>query len=214
MTRIQAQVVRDRRARRVDDLDSETLRSVQYFLAARADRRGLGHDFFAAWERFYLACDPLIRNFARRRSDLVYNHEDRVQDIWRIIVIHLDRYDPRRGLFSAWLRCVVRHGLNDQDRSHRIHCRLVDELERQLPSREADPAHVFESGGSRRRVELVVDELRSIVSETNYRIVHDHWVEGMSFAEIALTLGFTAKQVRDRHHRALEKLRELLWNRE
>jgi DNA-directed RNA polymerase specialized sigma24 family protein len=34
-------------------------------------------------------------------------------------------------------------------------------------------------------------------------------VEGRSFAEIAASLGIPAKRVRDRHHRAIEKLRRL-----
>jgi len=214
MTRIQSKAVQNRPARRVDDLDHETLRSVQSYLVARAERREIGPDLLAAWKRFYAACDPLICYCAQRRSDQVYDHEDRVQDIWCVIFSDLDRYDSQRGLFPAWLSSVIRQELDEQDRSHRRLRQLVSEVEQQLPSREADPARVCESGESRQRVELVIDELRSHVSETNYRIAHDHWVGGRSFAEIAMTLGLTVKPVRDRHHRAMEKLRELLRIRE
>ena len=39
------------------------------------------------------------------------------------------------------------------------------------------------------------------ISQTNYRILYDHGIEGKTFAEIAETLGLTTKQVRDRHSR-------------
>jgi RNA polymerase sigma factor (sigma-70 family) len=214
MTRIQARAAQDRPARRVDDLDHETLRSVQSYFVARAERRELGPEFVAAWERFYAACDPLIHKLAQSRSDQVYNREDRVQDIWCVIVSHLDHYDSQRGLFPTWLGRVIRQELDEQDRSHRRLRRLVSEVEQELPGREEDPAHVHESRESSQRVELVIDELRSHVSETNYWIVHDHWVKEKSFEGIAMTLGFTVKQVRDRHHRAMEKLRDLMGTRE
>jgi RNA polymerase sigma factor (sigma-70 family) len=194
----------------VDDLDPETLRLVQSFLDPQADRRGLGLRAFEAWGRFYAACDPLIRRLARRRSGRVFDHEDRVQEIWRIIVAHLGHFDPHRGPFPGWLKSVVRHVLDDQDRSHHPLQRLVIGVEQQLPGREADPADLYESARSRRRVERAIKELRGHVSETSYRIVHDHWVAGRTFAELAVTLGFTVKRVRDRHRRAMGKLRELL----
>jgi len=53
-------------------------------------------------------------------------------------------------------------------------------------------------------------ELRTHLSAVNYRIIHDHWLEGKSFSEIALTLDLKDRQVRDRHHRAILELREIL----
>jgi RNA polymerase sigma factor (sigma-70 family) len=210
MARIAARTNEDRALPRIDDLDAETLRLVRFFLAASEDRRRSEPRLGEAWARFYAACDPLIRWQARHRCGRVFEQEDRVQEVWQVIVARLSQYDPERGPFLGWLTRVVRHVLDDQDRSHHRLRQLVVERERQLPGREGDPADLYELGQSRQEVASAMKELRARVSETNYRIIREHWLVGRTFEEIALSLGLTVKQVRDPHHRAMEKLRELL----
>ena len=86
---------------------------------------------------------------------------------------------------------------------------LDDESEQRIASREADPAIVLDTVHPQRRVRSTIEELRSTVSQTNHRILYDHWIRGKSFAEIAEPLGLTAKQARDRHARVVGKLRKL-----
>ncbi len=53
-------------------------------------------------------------------------------------------------------------------------------------------------------------KLRPDVSEVNYTILFEHWFKGRKFSEIAVDLGLSGKQVRDRHRRMIAKLRNLL----
>jgi DNA-directed RNA polymerase sigma subunit (sigma70/sigma32) len=47
------------------------------------------------------------------------------------------------------------------------------------------------------------------VPETNYRILHDHWINGATFADIASTTGLPIERIRERHKRAMRKLRRI-----
>jgi hypothetical protein len=103
---------------RLDELDAEALRSVCAFLVARAERRAPDRREIDAWERFFAACDPLIRALARERSPSdVSDLDDRVQEVWRSLVVHFGQYDPRRGPLRDWLMVVIRNELARQRRT-------------------------------------------------------------------------------------------------
>jgi RNA polymerase sigma-70 factor (ECF subfamily) len=163
-----------------------------------------------AWDRFFLAYDPFIRKLAFLRSPRIDDRLDRVQEIWCVVIVHFGQYDPERAPLRSWLTAVVRHVLADQDRyCHPLRC-MRPHTEDQIVSPDPDPASVCEFSQARERVVVAMAELRRRVSEVNYQIMHDHWFEESSFAQIAVKLGFTVKQVRDRHQRAMAKLRDLL----
>jgi RNA polymerase sigma factor (sigma-70 family) len=192
------------------EFDAETVRSVQAFLTARANRLVDEPRLLEAWDRFYSECDPVIQRAARDRLAQFEDAQDRAQEIWRVVVAHLDEYDAKRGPFRAWLRVVVEHALADQHRSRRVILRLHPAIGAAISGVHADPGAVCELSQSRERVHAALAKLRTRVSDEDYRIVHDHWFEGKSFPEIATDLGLTVKRVRDHHRRALGKLRKLL----
>ncbi len=186
------------------DLDPETLESVRAHLDARARR--CEHQevrLTEAWDRFYAACDPLIRRLARRRVGRSSDTDDRVQEVWGRIIGHFNQYDPRRGPFPNWLAICIRNALTDQDRTHHPLGHLDRESEQRLPGRELDPKIAYERIQEQRRVRAAIEILATAISNTNYRIVHARLIEGKTFAEIAPAVGLSMKQVRDRHHRTL-----------
>jgi len=195
---------------RIDDLDPETLRLVQAYLKPGVDRSALEPRYSAAWGRFEPACKRLIGKLAWARAGQACDHEDWAQEIWRAVFTGIRRFDPERGPFSRWLGGVALGVFHKQKRSYHRLWHLADETERELPGREPDPAASYDLDHSQQWIESAMERLRPHVSKANFRIVHDHWVEGKSFKQIALSVGLTVKQVRDRHHRMLGKLRELL----
>jgi RNA polymerase sigma factor (sigma-70 family) len=212
MARPSAQTDLEGPSPRIDDLDPKTLRFVQAYLAPGVDRSALGPRYRAAWERFEACCVRLIGKLVWIRAGQAFDHEDWAQEIWIAVVTDIGHYDPERGPFSRWLAGVARHVLDEQKRSCHPMCHLQDEMERELPGREPDPATSYDLDHSQQGIESTIEPLRPHVSEANFRILHDHWVEGKSFEQIALSLGLTVKQVRDHHHRMLGKLRELRIN--
>jgi hypothetical protein len=73
-----------------------------------------------------------------------------------------------------------------------------------------NPTIIFDAVKWQCRDRSLIEELRATLSQTNYRILHDRWIGGKSFAEIGQTRGSNAKQARKGHARKVDKLRELL----
>jgi RNA polymerase sigma factor (sigma-70 family) len=105
---------------------------------------------------------------------------------------------------------VVRNALTDQDRATHALGRLDDEHERRVPSRETEPPIACEQAELRTAVESALEAARSRTSETTFRILHDHYVGGKPYKEIAAELGLSDKQVRDHYSRTLDILRAVL----
>ena len=195
-------------------LDLETLRLVQSFLDTLLDGCAVERHVEQAWDLFYEACAPLIHKLAHHGSARPSNDdEDRAQEVWLCLLVHLSQYDPERGAFTVWLGSVVRNALVTQDRNDRAICHLDIMHERRLPSREVEAATHYDQCQTRRDIESATAELRSKIPEITYRIVYAHCFEEKSFAEIAASLGLPVKQVRDRHYRAIARFRRLLARR-
>ena len=209
-----AQSDRNRPAERVDLLDPKTLDRVVCYLVARSEHRATELSYESAWDHFYEACAPLFRKLARLHCNRSWDVDDRVQDLWRVIVERLTCFDPEHGTFPSWLSTVARNTMTDQDRASHALGHLDDELERRLPSRETEPPTACEQAEVRTAIESAIEAVRSRTSETTYRIIHDHWVEGKAYKKIAADLGLPVKQVRDRHHRAVGILRAILVRRQ
>jgi RNA polymerase sigma factor (sigma-70 family) len=211
MGRAHSARVRDCRDARVDRLDPETLRRVVCYLISRSMHQAANAGCERAWQHFYRPCDPLFRKLAHQRCRGCWDVDDRVQDLWRIMIERVRHYNPDRCLFPSWLATVLRNALSDQDRANHPLGRLDGEVARQLPSREAEPSIACEQAEMRAMVEAAAEGIRSSIPDTTYRIIHAHWVDGKPYAGIAAEPGLSVKQVRDRHHRAVGKLRTCLF---
>jgi RNA polymerase sigma factor (sigma-70 family) len=192
------------------ELDAETLRLVQTFLIARVNQQAYEPRLIDVWERFYLACDPMIRRVTSGGTPQIDDRNDRAQEIWRVVIARLGRYDASRGPFRAWLRAVIRHALIDQQRSYQQLLSMDPAIGAEISGADHDPACLCEIEDRREQVHVAMAKLRDRVSDMSYQIVYDRWFAGRSFEDIAASLGLSVKQVRDRHHRALHRLRDLL----
>jgi RNA polymerase sigma factor (sigma-70 family) len=194
----------------MEELDPGALQEVQAYLDARAARRAPEPAWVLAWDRFFATYDPLIRRLVSRRARRIGDRDDQVQEIWTVVVARLCRYDRQRGPFCRWLRAVGGHVLDDCQRAERRSDQLDVERAQRLLSREGDPASACES---HQVVDALIQALHSCVSEGNFQIAYRHLLAGESYEAIAATIGLTVGQVRDRHRRAMRKLRGLLLKR-
>jgi RNA polymerase sigma-70 factor (ECF subfamily) len=194
-------------------LDPELLQETQAYLQCRFRRQAHADVSIKSWERFYGICDSLIRCYARAfnvpRADL----KDLVQEVWTELLKSLRyfSYDRERGRFSSWLYRVVQSKAIDLLRRRTRHPTVTITLQsqRQLESREEDPAMACERSGQREHVQRVLREMRHQVSPRNYCLFHLRWIEGRSMREIGTMLGLTPEQVRFRQHRLKRKFRVL-----
>ncbi len=199
-----------------DEIDSDTLLLVQAYLLARTERREPDHESTAAWEKFYAAYDPFIRRLAGAHSWPSTDFEDRVQEIWRVVLKQLPqlRFAPERGQLSGWLATVARHVLTYLRRQAARHPlgHFSSGVEDRILAREPEPASC-EFDQMRQCLHCALSELGPLVSEAGYQVLILRWIEGKRIAEIATALGLTPKQVRDQHRRTIIKLRMLLVKR-
>lgn len=118
-------------------------------------------------------------------------------------VLKISRFDASRGTFSSWIRGFVRHEVLDQVRKG-VSTRSVS-----LEWIPADQTVALEPG----EVEEKVADVRaamSDLSESDQLILLLRTVEGYDYAAIARELEVDEAACRQRHRRALHRLRERL----
>lgn len=103
--------------------------------------------------------------------------------------------------FKPWLYAIAMNALRDHHRRHRRE-RLTDDGD--VPEESIEPAQ--RDLGLEREVRTALAQL----PEAQREAVVLHRFEGLSFAEIAQTVGLSESAVKVRAHRGYERLRELL----
>jgi RNA polymerase sigma factor (sigma-70 family) len=201
-------------AGRTVETDEVLLEQLRLYLDCRRRHCDPGPLLNAAWEQFYQEKSPHLLRLARAHARPGTDPEDDVQAIWQALLTRLPQpqFDPHRGSIHAWLDMLARHILIDRKRRDQVHTmpHLDTREADQIPGTDPEPALFGEVHQVQELMHRALSVLQSRVSEMNYQILHQHWIEGRSFAAIAQDLGLTPKQVRDRKDRMLRRLRSLL----
>ena len=159
--------------------------------------------------------DEVVRDHSARVYRLAYrltgdkhDAEDLTQEVFVRVFRSLSSYTP--GTFEGWLHRITTNLFLDQvRRKARIRFdALPDDAER-LPSRDRGPAQVYDDTHFDHDVQTALDALppdfRAAV------VLCD--LEGLSYDEIAATLGIKIGTVRSRIHRGRSQLRAALAHR-
>ncbi len=137
--------------------------------------------------------------------------EEVVQDAFVYLFRNLQRYDPGRGSFWAWLRVVLVSRCRNKRRCQRLHLVSLEVLEaagHTLAGTElaSDPADVLEMQGTRR---AVWEALQQVSPGARDALILRYY-EGLSYAEVAATLGCSPDAARARVAHGKAQLRHLL----
>ena len=193
------------------DGDLDLCKQLQAYLMCRSRNVDPPPTLAEAWDRFYDFYTPRILRFLSRSGLPEADREDCLQDVWGEIVVHLANlpYDPRRGRLSTWLITVARYrALNMLRRQRRLYTGLID-FESDLLDPNPGPVAACECLSNRAQVKRVLSELAAQVSELNFQVLHQRFIDGRTSAEVADNLGLTPEQVRFRLHRMKQKFRDL-----
>ncbi|MEP7159798.1 MAG: RNA polymerase sigma factor SigE [Dermatophilaceae bacterium] len=160
--------------------------------------------------------DDVVRQHSARVYRLAYrltgnqhDAEDLTHDVFVRVFRSLDRYQP--GTFEGWLhRITTNLFLDRMRRRKRIRFDVLsDEAAARIPSRIVGPEESYAQGTMDDDVQRALDglspEFRAAV------VLCD--IEGLSYEEIAATLGIKLGTVRSRIHRGRAQLRAALAHR-
>ena len=161
------------------------------------------------WEEVVEQHSARVYRLAYRLTGNVHDAEDLTQDVFVRVFRSLHTYQP--GTFEGWLhRITTNVFLDKMRRKQRIRFdALSDESAARLPSRGPGPEQTYHDAHFDDDVQRALDAL-----SPDFRaavVLCD--IEGLSYEEVAATLGIKLGTVRSRIHRGRAQLRESLAHR-
>ncbi|MDF0529032.1 RNA polymerase sigma factor SigE [Tsukamurella sp. 8F] len=156
--------------------------------------------------------DQLVREHADRVYRLAYrlsgnqhDAEDLTQETFIRVFRSLHNYEP--GTFEGWLHRITTNLFLDMVRRRgRIRMEALPEDYERVPSGDPDPGQVLDDANLGADLQRALD---SLAPEYRAAVVLCD-VEGLSYEEIAATLGVKLGTVRSRIHRGRAAIRETL----
>jgi RNA polymerase sigma factor (sigma-70 family) len=163
-----------------------------------------------SWDEIVAQHSTRVYRLAYRLTGNPHDAEDLTQDVFVRVFRSLSSYTP--GTFEGWLHRITTNLFLDQvRRKQRIRFdALADDAGDRLPGRERTPAQVYDDEHFDADVQRALDEL-----SPDFRaavVLCD--IEGLSYEEIAATLGIKLGTVRSRIHRGRGQLRASLEHRD
>jgi RNA polymerase sigma-70 factor, ECF subfamily len=161
------------------------------------------------WDEVVRTHSARVYRLAYRLTGNPYDAEDLTQDVFVRVFRSLSSYTP--GTFEGWLHRITTNLFLDQvRRKQRIRFdALGEDSGDRLAGREPGPAQVYDDQHFDPDIQRALDELtpdfRAAV------VLCD--IEGLSYEEIAATLGIKLGTVRSRIHRGRSQLRAALEHR-
>jgi RNA polymerase sigma-70 factor (ECF subfamily) len=160
------------------------------------------------WEAIVREHSTRVYRLAYRLTGNRHDAEDLTQEVFVRVFRSLSTYTP--GTFEGWLHRITTNLFLDQARRRqRIRMDAMGEDGDRYPATGAGPERAFEHDNLDVDVQRALDEL-----PPEYRaavVLCD--IEGLSYEEIAVTLGIKLGTVRSRIHRARARLRVSLEHR-
>jgi RNA polymerase sigma factor (sigma-70 family) len=161
------------------------------------------------WEDIVRTHSARVYRLAYRLTGNPHDAEDLTQEVFVRVFRSLSSYTP--GTFEGWLhRITTNLFLDSARRKQRIRFEgLADDMAHRLPGSEPTPAQAFDDahldGDVQAALKALPPEYRAAV------VLCD--IEGLSYEEIAATLGIKLGTVRSRIHRGRAQLRAALEHR-
>jgi RNA polymerase sigma-70 factor (ECF subfamily) len=162
-----------------------------------------------SWEQVVREHSARVYRLAYRLTGNQHDAEDLTQEVFVRVFRSLSSYTP--GTFEGWLhRITVNLFLDSVRRRQRIRFdALADDASDRLPGGDPGPERAYEHANLDYDVQAALarlsPEFRAAV------VLCD--IEGLSYEEIAATLGVKLGTVRSRIHRSRAQLREMLASR-
>jgi RNA polymerase sigma-70 factor, ECF subfamily len=162
-----------------------------------------------SWDEIVRTHSARVYRLAYRLTGNKHDAEDLTQDVFIRVFRSLSTYTP--GTFEGWLhRITTNLFLDHARRKQRIRFdALADDAAERLPGREPSPAQAYDDTHLDPEIAAA---LQALPPDFRAAVVLCD-IEGLSYEEIAATLGIKLGTVRSRIHRGRSQLRTALAHR-
>lgn len=166
-----------------------------------------------AWAEFVQLYEPLVLRIARSKGLQDADAQDLCQELFRAVASAIERWDPAKGKFRAWLFRITRNLLvNFLVRQHRQprgsgRTSIVELLEAQ-PVRDAGAEAEFAAAFRRRAFSWAAEQAKGQFTPSTWQAFWKTGVENKPIAEVAAELGLSEGAVYIARSRVLARLRE------
>lgn len=162
-----------------------------------------------SWEEIVRTHSQRVYRLAYRLTGNQHDAEDLTQEVFVRVFRSLSSYTP--GTFEGWLHRITTNLFLDlARRRNRIRFEgLAEDAGERLPGREPSPSQAYDDTHLDGDIQVALD---SLAPDFRAAVVLCD-IEGLSYEEIAATLGVKLGTVRSRIHRGRGQLREALQHR-
>lgn len=166
----------------------------------------------AAWGEFVALYEPLIYRLARGKGLQDADAQDLCQEVFRAVARAVDRWDPARGSFRAWLSRITRNLLinfltRGQHRARGSGNTSMQQLLEAQPANDPSATAIFEAEYERRVFQLAAEEIRCQFADATWQAFWRTAVEGRSAADVGKELELSAGAVYVARSRVLARLK-------
>ncbi|GAA0606459.1 hypothetical protein GCM10009547_05510 [Sporichthya brevicatena] len=163
-----------------------------------------------SWEEIVRTHSARVYRLAYRLAGNQHDAEDLTQEVFVRVFRSLSTYQP--GTFEGWLHRITTNLFLDMvRRRQRIRFEgFPEDAHERLPGREPSPQQLIDDQGFDADIQYALDQLPP---EFRAAVVLCD-IEGLSYEEIAATLGIKLGTVRSRIHRGRAQLRAALEHRQ
>jgi RNA polymerase sigma-70 factor (ECF subfamily) len=165
-----------------------------------------------SWREFVALYEPLVFRIARRQGLQDADAQDLCQDVFSALARSIDRWDPARGSFRAWLSQITRNLLinmlaRGQQLARGSGSTSIQELLQTQPADNPSATAVFDSEYRKRLFQWAAQQIRGEFSPSTWQAFWQTAVDGRPPGEVAGALGLSLGALYVARSRVLSRIK-------
>jgi RNA polymerase sigma-70 factor (ECF subfamily) len=168
-----------------------------------------------AWHEFVAIYEPLVYRLARRKGLQSADAQDLCQEVFRAVAGAVDRWDPRRGSFRAWLSRITRNMLinfltRGRSQPHGSGSTSIQGLLEAQPACDPSATALFEAERERCLIRWTAEHIRSKFAPATWQAFWQTAIEGRAPGDVAAELGLSIGAAYVARSRVLSRLKQTI----
>ena len=165
-----------------------------------------------SWHEFVSLYEPLVYGIARRKGLQDADARDLCQEVFSTLARSVDRWDPARGSFRAWLSQITRNLLiNMLSRGKHLPrgsgSSSIQELLEAHPGDDPSATQIFQLEYRRRLFQWAAEQVRAEFAPSTWQAFWRTAVDGRPPKEVAAAIGLSLGSLYVARSRVLSRIK-------